>query len=89
VTGDGLVDRVKELAREGNVRRITIWHDGRKLLEVPLTFGIVGALLAPQLAALGAIAAFVTKASITVERDVPSETVENSASNAHGVDSAL
>ena len=69
VAGDQLVGRVKELVQEGNVRRIIIKHDDRTILEFPLTLGVVGALIAPQLAALGAIAALLARASITVERE--------------------
>ncbi len=70
-TGDELVARVRGLVSEGNVRRIIIKHDDRTLLEIPLTLGVVGALLAPQVAALGALAALVTRCTITVEREEP------------------
>jgi Domain of unknown function (DUF4342) len=69
VAGDQLVDRLKELVREGNVRKVIIKHDDRTIVEIPLTIGVVGALLAPQLAALGAIAALLSRASVTVERE--------------------
>lgn len=69
--GEEVVERVKQIVEEGNVRRVTIKQDGRTLVEFPLTFGVVGALLAPQLAALGAIAALVSRCSITVEREEP------------------
>lgn len=69
MSGDDLVRKVKELIREGNVRRITIRNDeGRTLLEIPLTLGVVGAALAPTLAGVGAVAALVTRCSIVVER---------------------
>jgi uncharacterized protein DUF4342 len=68
-TGDELIDRVKSLVNEGNVRRIIIKQDDRTLVELPLTIGVVGVLLAPQLAAIGAIAALVTRCTITVERE--------------------
>ncbi len=69
VRGDDLVAKVKELVREGNVRRIIIKDDeGKTLIEVPLTLGVVGAFLLPVWAAIGAIAALVTKCSIVVER---------------------
>ena len=70
-TGESLVERVEELVKEGNVRRVIIKHDGRTLVEIPLSVGIVGALLAPQVAALGALAALVTDCSIAVEREEP------------------
>ena len=68
-TGDELIDRVKSLVNEGNVRRIIIKQEDRTLVELPLTIGVVGVLLAPQLAAIGAIAALVTRCTITVERE--------------------
>jgi len=69
VKGDNLVAKVKELIREGNIRRITIRNDdGKELVEIPLTIGVVGTLLLPAWAAIGAIAALVTNCSIVVER---------------------
>ena len=68
--GEELLKKVKELIHEGNVRRIIIKSkDGKTLIELPLTLGVVGALLAPVLAAVGAIAALVTECSIVVERE--------------------
>jgi hypothetical protein len=69
--GPELVERVKQLASEAGVRRISIQHEGRTLFEFPLAIGLVGALIAPQLAALGAVAALVTNCTITVEREAP------------------
>jgi Domain of unknown function (DUF4342) len=74
VDGDKVVSKIKELVNEGNIRRIILKsEDGRTLLEVPLTIGVgvvgVTALVAPALAAIGALAAIVTKVSIVVERD--------------------
>lgn len=61
--------KIKEVVHEGNVRRITITsEEGKKLIEIPLTVGVVGALLLPVWAAIGAIAAVVTKATIEIER---------------------
>ena len=69
VTGDQLVSTVKELVREGNVRRIVIKNDqGHAYLEIPLTVGVVGALLLPVLAAVGALAAVASGLTIAVER---------------------
>ena len=69
VRGDDLVAKVKEIIHEGHVRRIIIKDDeGKTLIEVPLTLGVVGAVLIPVWAAIGAIAALVTKCSIVVER---------------------
>ena len=69
VKGDEILQKIKELLREGTIRRIIIKTDeGRTLLDIPLTFGVLGVLLAPQLAALGALAALVTQATIVVEK---------------------
>jgi len=69
VDGAMLVQKVKELIKEGNVRSIKILNeDGRELIVIPLTLGVVGALLAPVLAAVGALAALVTECTIVVER---------------------
>ncbi|MDQ6768242.1 MAG: DUF4342 domain-containing protein [Candidatus Eremiobacteraeota bacterium] len=69
VAGEDLLRKVKELIDEGNVRRITIKDKhGKSVIEFPLTVGVVGAALAPLLAAVGAIAALVTECTITVER---------------------
>ncbi len=71
VEGGQLLDRVKELVHEGNVRRIVIKQGDRIIAEFPLTFGVIGALIAPVLAAVGAIAAFATDCTIDVERAGP------------------
>ena len=69
VRGDNLITRVKELIHEGNVRRIIIKNEeGRTLLEIPLTLGVVGAVLAPVWAALGALAALAADLRIVVEK---------------------
>lgn len=69
VNGEELLAKVKEIIKEGNVRRLIIKDkDGKTLIEVPLTVGVVGIVLAPVLAAVGAIAALVTECSIVVER---------------------
>jgi hypothetical protein len=69
VAGERLLSKVKELIKEGNVRRITIKNDEEKtLIEIPLSFGVVGAAIFPVWAAVGAIAALVTDCSIEVER---------------------
>ncbi|MFC1653834.1 DUF4342 domain-containing protein [Patescibacteria group bacterium] len=70
ISGDDLLKKVKELIREGNVRKITIINkDGKTILVVPLTVGVVGAVLAPPLAAIGAVAALITDCTLTVERE--------------------
>ena len=69
--GQDLVDWVKRLIEEGNVRRITIKNKtGKTIIEIPLTIGVVGTVLAPVLAAVGAIAALVSDCTIAVEREV-------------------
>lgn len=70
-SGDTLLAKIKEIIRAGNVRRVIIKNEeGRVLIDVPLTLGVVGTLLAPQLAAIGAIAALVLKGSIVIEKEV-------------------
>jgi hypothetical protein len=68
IDGDRLLGEFKRLVAEGNVRRITIKQGEQTVVELPLTVGVVGALLAPWAAAVGAIAALVTDCSIVVER---------------------
>lgn len=70
INGEDLLAKVKQLINEGNVRRIIIKNkEGKSLVELPLTIGVVGAVLAPALAAVGAIAALVTECTIVVERE--------------------
>jgi Domain of unknown function (DUF4342) len=72
VSGEALLAKIKELMHQGNIRRLMIKNEeGRVLIDMPLTLGVVGAILAPQLAAIGAIAALVTKCVIVVERVEP------------------
>jgi Domain of unknown function (DUF4342) len=73
VMGEQLVTTVEQLLHEGNVRRIIIKHEGHTMLEIPLTIGVVGVLLAPLLAAVGAIGAAVTNCTIEVVRTEPPE----------------
>lgn len=69
VSGDALVGKVKELLHEGNVRKLIIKDDlDRTLIEVPLTLGVIGALLLPVWAAIGAIAALAARLTIVVEK---------------------
>ena len=70
VSGESLVAKIKELVREGNIRRIIIKdEEGKTLIEVPLTLGVVGAVLLPVWAAIGAIAALVADCTIVVEKE--------------------
>ena len=69
ISGDKIVEKVKEVINEGNARRIIIKNEkGEEVAEFPLTAGAVGALIAPALAALGALAALLTKCTLVVER---------------------
>jgi len=69
VNGEQLIAKIKELVHEGNIRRIIIKDkDGKVLIEFPMTLGVVGAILAPTLAAIGAIAALIGEATIIVEK---------------------
>ena len=68
--GEQILNKIKELIEEGNVRKISI-HDksGKELMSFPLSIGVVGALLAPVLAAIGALAALIGECTISVERE--------------------
>ena len=70
VKGEQLLKKVKELIAEGNVRKITI-HDkaNKEIMSFPLTIGVVGAVLAPVLAAVGSLAALIGECTISVERE--------------------
>jgi hypothetical protein len=69
VNGEELVAKIKEILHEGNIRRLIIKDkDGRTLIEIPLTLGVVGAILVPVWAAIGAIAALVAEATVVVEK---------------------
>ena len=70
VEGENLLKKIKELINEGNVRKITITDkNGKDLMSFPLTVGVIGAALAPILAAVGAVAALIGECTISVERD--------------------
>ena len=70
VEGEKLIGKVKEVIHEGNIRRIIIKDkEGKTVLEIPMTIGVVGALIAPQLAAIGAIAALLTEATVVIEKE--------------------
>ena len=72
ISGSQLVEKIKQLVHEGNIRRVRVLHGGRTVLEIPLSIGApaaaIGILAAPVLAALGAFAALVTECTIEVER---------------------
>ncbi len=72
VSGEKLVAKIKELVHEGNIRRITIKdQNGDTLIVIPLTLGVVGAIIVPVWAAIGAIAALVANLTIVIERIEP------------------
>jgi len=72
VSGSQLVEKVKQLVHEGNIRKVRLLHEGRTIFEIPLTIGApaaaIGIMAAPVLAALGAFAALVTECTIEVEK---------------------
>jgi hypothetical protein len=69
INGEELLAKVKELIHQGNIRKVTIKNkDGKILLEFPMTLGVVGAVLAPTLAAVGAVAALIGEATVVVEK---------------------
>ncbi len=72
VSGSEVLEKVKQLIREGNIRRVRLLHEGRTIIEIPLTVGapvaVATILIAPLLAAIGAFAALVTECTIEVEK---------------------
>ena len=72
VSGDKLVEKIKQLIHEGNIRKVRLLHEGRTVIEIPLSIGApaaaIGIMAAPVLAALGAFAALVTECTIEVEK---------------------
>lgn len=81
-SGDNVLNKLKALVHEGNVRRVVVTHQGRTVTEFPLTAGVIGAVLAPVLAAVGALVALLQDCTIEVERerqDATSDQRRNSA----------
>lgn len=75
ISGEDLIKKIKELIAEGNVTKISIADkNGNEIISFPVTIGLIGAIFAPILAAVGAIAALLTECKITVERKTPSPT---------------
>jgi hypothetical protein len=72
VSGSQVVEKVKQLIHEGNIRRVRLLHEGKTIIEIPLTIGapvaVAGIIAAPILAAIGAFAALVTECTIEVEK---------------------
>ena len=82
VTGDAVIGKIKEVIHEGNVRRITIKNEeGKTLIEIPLTLGVVGALLLPVWAAIGAIAALAANLTLVIEKVEPASEQPQSDTN--------
>jgi len=70
INGENLLKKIKELIEEGNIRKITINDkEGKEVMSFPVTVGVVGAILAPVLAAIGALAALIGECTITVEKE--------------------
>ncbi len=80
--GGAVLDKLKEIVREGNVRRVRVRQGQRIIAEFPLTAGVVGAVFAPVLAAVGALVALANDCSIEVEREQPSTTAAEQDSSA-------
>ncbi len=76
IEGEPIVERLKQLIHEGNVRRVVIKHQGRSVAEFPVTVGVVGAVLAPVVAAIGGLVAVLKDCTIEVEREQAQETSE-------------
>lgn len=74
-TSDQILQQLKTILDEGNVRRIVVRQAGRTVAEFPLTVGVIGALLAPVVAAIGALVALLADCTIEVEKTVPSPAV--------------
>jgi uncharacterized protein DUF4342 len=66
--GENVAEKLKEVVREGNVRRVVVKHEGRTVAEFPLTIGVVGVVLAPVLAAIGTLVALIKDCTIEIER---------------------
>ena len=84
IEGGQLLDHVRHIIREGNVRRIRVRQNGSVVAEFPLTVGVVGTVFAPVLAAIGALAALLTECSIEIERVVPPQTADTTEAEAVG-----
>ena len=78
--GSELLEKVKQIIQEGNARRVVIKQGNRTVAEFPLTAGVVGTVLAPVLAAIGAVVALLNDCSIEIERAVPNPDVQSSKS---------
>lgn len=86
VLGEQLLGKVKELIHEGNVRRIIIKQDGHTIVEIPLAIGVVGVILAPMWAAIGAIGALIAQCSIEVVRNEKATNASHDTSSSNTFD---
>src|SRR5690242_9804460 len=73
IQGDHLAEKVRELVHEGNVRRLIIKHEGHTVVEIPVTWGVIGTILSPTLAAVGAIGMMVSNCTLEIIRVEPEE----------------
>lgn len=86
IEGDRVVEKAKQLIHEGNVRRIVVRQHDRSVAEFPLSVGVVGAVISPVLAAIGALAALLTDCSIDIERQSPPPSVAETPDDAPSAD---
>ena len=84
VEGENVVDKIRGLIHEGNVRRVVVQHQGRTIAEFPLTAGVVGTVLAPVLAAVGALVALLKDCTIHIERVADEQKKQPEAQSAAG-----
>ena len=87
-TTEQAIAEIKRLVAAGNVRRVVVKQHGNVVAEFPMTVGVVGAVLAPMAAAIGALAALLTECSIEVERTIPPETIVTTATPAGVADAS-
>ena len=84
VEGENAIDKIKSLVHEGNVRRVVVQHQGRTVAEFPLTAGVVGTVLAPVLAAVGALVALLKDCTIHIERATDEQKKQTEPQSAAG-----
>lgn len=82
VEGEDVIGKLKGLIHEGNVRRVVVHHEGRTVAEFPLTAGVVGAVLAPVLAAIGALVALLQDCTIRIERESSADSARSDRAQA-------
>lgn len=83
VSGENIMKKIKELIKEGNIRKITIKNkENKSIAEFPLTIGVIGTMILPVLAAIGTIIALVSECTISVEREKPDESKEETEQRA-------